>query len=134
MSTDRLIPHLGRAARRRRESADLLIAEICARLRHDTGVKKTDSALSRFERGETTPSYLDDVIAAYAAETGDDAIDYWIEAIESMRGATAAAGKAMAAAAAALEVQAQEAARQQGADTAAPAPRKRAARKRRAGG
>src|SRR3954467_4080570 len=62
---DGVIRHLGAVARERREAADVMIVEVCSRIRQDFDLKKTEGALSRFERGDTTPTYLDAVIEAY---------------------------------------------------------------------
>ena len=81
-----VLAHLGPVARKRRLGSEILIAQVIARVWVEFGVKiESDGPLSRFERGETTPRHLDAVIAAYAAETGDDPADYWAEALESFR-------------------------------------------------
>ena len=82
---DGIVKHLGQVVRERREQADVIAAEISARLKQEAGIKKTESALSRFERGETTPDYLDATIAAYAAELGTTAIELWAEALKRWR-------------------------------------------------
>jgi hypothetical protein len=88
VESDGVVRHLGPVARRRRKEADKLIAEVIAVLRQQFGVKvESDGTLSRFERGLTTPRYLDKVIAAYAAETGDDVAEFWADALEEYRAA-----------------------------------------------
>jgi transcriptional regulator with XRE-family HTH domain len=95
-----MLRHLGRVARQRREEADVMLAEVAARFRALTSVKKTEGAFSRFERGETQPTYLDQVIDAYAAELDVEPFEIWQAAVEAWRATpsertTKAAGRAM---------------------------------------
>lgn len=76
-----MLVYLGRVSRRKREEADAMLVEVCSTLRQLTGIKKTEGALSRFERGETVPNYLDEVMEAYAEVTGTPAADFWAEAL-----------------------------------------------------
>lgn len=132
---DGVIRQLGRVARERREQADVMIVEVCSRIRQDFGLKKTEGALSRFERGDTTPTYLDAVVEAYARETGGLALEFWADALELARKQAAtepAAGEAKADAGAALEAELGPAARRRASNQAADAPAGRASRRRRA--
>lgn len=132
---DGVVRHLGAIARNRRKNSGAILGQVLATLKVQFDVTlKSDGALSRFERGETTPRHLDAVIAAYAVETNDNPADYWAEALEAYNAAIRSGGAATSAAGAALEIEAQEAAQQQGADTAKRAPGSRGGRKRRASG
>jgi hypothetical protein len=77
-----MLVHLGQVSRRKREDADAMLVEVCSTLRQTSGIKKTEGALSRFERGETVPNYLDEVMEAYAEVTGRPATEFWSEALK----------------------------------------------------
>lgn len=131
---DGVIRQLGRVARERREQADVMIVEVCARIRQDFDLKKTEGALSRFERGDTTPTYIDAVIEAYARETGGNALEFWADALELARKQVTkpAEGAARADAAAALESELAPAAQRRGKGRGEDAQAGRTGRRRRA--
>jgi hypothetical protein len=84
---DRMLVYLGRVLRRERKERDIILAEVVAVLKR-SGIKiRTDAPLSRFERGDTTPHYLDAVVAAYAEVFGVSTIGLWEEALEEARSA-----------------------------------------------
>lgn len=129
---DGVIRYLGAVCRERREAADKMIVEVCARIKHDFDLRKTEGALSRFERGDTTPTYLDAVIEGYARETEGDLLEFWADALEAARLARSGGGGARAEAAAALDRELAPAARKRAQAAAKDAPGKSAARQRRA--
>lgn len=132
-TADGVIRHLGQIARERREAADVMIVEVCARLRQDFSLKKTEGALSRFERGDTTPTYLDAVVEAYARETGGNALEFWADALERARKAPPTGVEPGARAEAADEMKKLgPAAQRRGEGKAGDPPGSRAGRRRRA--
>lgn len=74
-----ILKTLGAVAREMREAQDVLAVEIGARIRHTEGV------VSRFERGETVPRDLDQMVQAYADELSVDAAEIWQRTVDRWR-------------------------------------------------
>lgn len=71
-----MVQHLGRVAREARERAGLRQIDIA------TAAGVSHGTISNFEIGAFWPRRLDDIIDAYAAETGVDAREMWRSALE----------------------------------------------------
>lgn len=76
----RILEHLGQAARQARLDAGLRQIDIAT----TAGVSHT--IISQFERAVFWPERLDEIVAAYAQETGCEPVDVWAAALDRWRG------------------------------------------------
>ena len=74
-----MLHYLGRAARRARKRAGLRQIDIAT----TAGVSHT--IISSFELAAAWPERLDEILEAYAEETGREQIDLWSDALELWR-------------------------------------------------
>lgn len=77
-----MLDYLGQAARAAREQAGLRQIDIA------TTADVSHVTISEFERGGGWPERLDEILVAYAEETGCEQVDLWEEALELWRRAS----------------------------------------------
>lgn len=75
----RILDHLGQACRAARQHAGLRQIDIA------TVAGVSHVTISMFERALLWPDRLEEIVAAYAQETGREPVDLWAEAVERWR-------------------------------------------------